>query len=169
MKRALLIVTMSMFLVLPRVARAQDTPTETPTATPTETPTETPTQTPTSTPTVGSLVNLMAYHATCASTPCALPNVLPAVTSQHEVGKGGGHKTVAVNAVDGSGTVAVVCRPAAASGPDVTLGTLTGASCGTKANCVLEFDTWCDELWLSITACTNCVYDGWLRQDFRQP
>jgi hypothetical protein len=45
---------------------------------------------------------------------------------------------------------------------------LTGATCATKANCVAEFDTWCDELFLRVTACpTPAAIDGWLRREVR--
>ena len=135
------------------------------TATPTSTPTSTPTQTPTSTPTVANLVGVMAYRATCASTPCDLENIIP-TRGRRDVALGGGMKTVGVGVTAGTATVKVMCRAAADPHmPAVEIASLSGTSCDTASNCGVSFEGWCDELWLRITACSSCEVTGYLRQE----
>jgi hypothetical protein len=46
--------------------------------------------------------------------------------------------------------------------PEITLGTLTGATCTTKANCLLETTANCEDLWLRVSACAGCYVSGWI-------
>jgi len=132
------------------------TPTNTPTSTPTDTPTETPTATNTPTPTInrdGALVE----QATCAATPCALPCR----------DAGGGLKTFVANTNTGTATLAFDCRNGVGHlQSDVRLGTLTGATCTTAANCLLTTTAWCDQICPVLTACgSSCRISAWLRID----
>lgn len=137
------------------------TPTDTPTDTPTNTPTNTPTVTPTNTPTATITPTMLhggalVLQQTCASPPCNFP----VLKSR------GGYKTVAVATTAGSATIKIICRPAAGwNGPEYEVATLSGATCSTAANCFKEFQTWCDELWVRVTACTDCRVSAWLRTE----
>ena len=146
-----------------------NTPTNTATNTPTGTPTNTPTQTPTITATADKLAGLMAYRQTCASPPCDYTDLVED-RPQSFVDSGGGHKTVTVLNDVGTASVDILCRVAGKQSPAVVVGTMTGATCSTAANCVKEFDTWCDDLWPRITACSSsppCDVSVWGRQDLR--
>lgn len=146
-----------------QTATPTDTPTETPTQTqtPTQTPTSTPTQTPTQTvERQGALAQGYTCGAggTCPTPPCDVPVTLAARQ---------GHKTVALTTAAGSATTALMCRVVTSSEePDIALASMSGATCTTPANCLKEFDTWCDEVFLRVTACpTPARIHGWLRTD----
>lgn len=153
------------------------TPTRTPTRTSTPTPTRTPTitDTPTITPTAtvtptasdtptpqGNQTGSLFLQDTCAATPCAGTCVKA----------GGGRKTFVARTTTGTATVAFVCRNGVAddgSGwlqSDVTLGSLSGATCTTASNCLLESTAWCDYVCPSITACgSSCKVNAWFRRE----
>jgi hypothetical protein len=129
----------------------------------TATTTQTPTSTPTSTPTAerqGALAQGYTCGAggTCPTPPCDVPITLPAQQ---------GHKTVAIATASGSATTALMCRVAASyEAPEIALASMSGVTCTTPANCLKEFDAWCDELFLRVTACpTPARIHGWLRTD----
>lgn len=170
--RVLLIAAALLLWAVPAHAQTEtptvtETPTETATRTPTQTPTETatvtetptvtttPTRTPTLTPTLAKGAGALLYRSGCGSPPCYSANFF-------EGGKdNGGHKTAAVSIPVGTGTVAVACKVGQSS--EILLGSMSGTSCDTKANCLLEFDTLCDDLKFKITACTGCQVDAFSR------
>ena len=77
-----------------------------------------------------------------------------------------GVKTIAVQTNTGTATILPIC----VNGPgwlqsEVALGSLTGATCTTAANCLLTTTAWCDRIFLRVTACSSCRVTGWLRND----
>ena len=138
------------------------TPTITNTPTITGTPTETPTETPTRTPTLNREIQL-ADNVPCATPPCDYTTTAGMFVSGAATN---GNKSVAVTTTAGTATTSVVCRPASGSqAPEITLASMSGATCSTAANCLKDFSTWCDEVFVRITACTNCRVAAWLRVD----
>ena len=138
-------------------AQATATPTDTPLPTDTPTITNTPTRTPTPTQT------LKPQDAISLQEPCPT-----ASTCDIRYGKSAraGHKTVAISTTTGTANVALMCRPDTGNlAPEITLSTHSGTTCTTAANCLKEFDTWCEEVFLRISACNACAVSGWIKRD----
>ncbi len=131
------------------------TPTLTPTTTPTSTQTPTVTLTPTPTITPIKKIGLMLWRDTCRSvpTPCTSHDVIPD-RGRNDVDPGGGRKTVVCETVRGTAAVDIVCMPSP-DGPEIIEASLSGASCATASNCVVEFTHHCDDLFARITSCAN--------------
>jgi hypothetical protein len=135
---------------------ATATPTVTATATSTGTATQTGTVTQTPTPTQPSQ-QALALNETCASPPCSLAPIP------------GGHgvKTIVVVTHTGTATVTPMCLIGGSwLNAEVQLGSLSGASCTTTANCLLTTTAQCDQVYAKITACgSSCRVSAWLRDD----
>ena len=111
-------------------------------------PTNTPTPTPTARPdTIGRLW----FRESCPSPPCDSTSIAWR-----------GRKSVAVDVPVGTASVDVLCVVGNSS--PITLGTMTGADCGTVANCLLTTRAACDDLYLQITTCDSCEVSATIRQ-----
>ena len=181
MRRAIaLIVGVTMLAVVPAWGQATETPTETPTPTrtptntPTDTPTNTPTDTPTNTPTdtptrtptktpTQERERALAIGQICPATPGTACDS-PALNAN------GGHHTVGTR-ITGACTVSLMCRVRTSWRPaQVTLRTLPTAlptPTGTPAaiqdrHDSVDFDTACDELYITQSADDACEVTSWL-------
>lgn len=150
---------------------ATNTPTRTLTATVTPTRTSTPTITmtatftPTQTATPVRTMSRMFSAQECPSPPCDSRDLFASTGPRYSDDRGG-RKTVGVATTSGSATVGVMCR--VGNSAAITLASLTGADCDTPANCLAEVTANCDDLWLRISACTDCVVGGWIDRDVRR-
>lgn len=127
-----------------------------------QTATPTATSTPTVTPTLHPHL-MLAEQATCASTPCTYADT----PGLFKLPARGGTTTIAVRTTTGTATVVPYCRVSTGHLPvEFALGSLSGATCSTGANCGLTTTAVCDEIYLSISACgSSCRVNAWMRVD----
>lgn len=164
-----------------RTGTVTQTPTRTPTQTPTQTPTrthtvtQTPTHTltptpsftvtftPTQTPTPVRTWGLMFSAQTCPTPPCNSRDLFPSKGPKYPDDPGG-HKTAAVTTTAGTATVLLLCK--VGDSGEITLASMSGATCSTPANCLKETDANCDDLWFRISACSGCTVGAWINTDY---
>lgn len=135
------------------------------TRTPTHTSTASATFTPTRTPTPVRTMSLLFSGQECPSTPCDSRDLFASTGPRYPDDRGG-RKTIGVSTASGTATVDVLCK--VGNSAAITLASLTGADCDTPANCLAEVTANCDDLWLRISACTDCVVGGWIDRDVRR-